>query len=187
MGEKYIPILIGQGRDVEPVSLYPEEPEFIWHAKGARPPRPVPAPVVAERAAPELPLGSLALAASALAAVVLGASGRLRRGPAWIAAGALGALCGLAWNRAQPRVRAPWHRGVTVPAPQQALELFETLHRNVYAAFDADTEDEIYDPALDQRGPEPARRALRRGVREPGAARGRRRGLPHRGDRGPRA
>ena len=34
---------------------------------------------------------------------------------------------------------------MALPTPDQAERLFETLHTNVYAAFDADTEDGIYD------------------------------------------
>jgi len=41
-------------------------------------------------------------------------------------------------------VRPPWNR-VAMPSEDEALQLFEVLQNNVYRAFSARTEDEIYD------------------------------------------
>lgn len=145
-GEQFIPVLVKHGRFPDLGALYPEEPEFTWHTRGARPARPVVTAVssddLAARSLPGVSLGLFGL--SALTAV-MGLRGRLRAAPA--VSLCIGTLVagGLVWDRPQPRFEAPWQRGITVPAEEQALVLFDTLHRNIYAAFDAASEDEIYD------------------------------------------
>jgi hypothetical protein len=46
---------------------------------------------------------------------------------------------------AQVRVEPPWAPRAKLPTEEEARYLFESLHRNIYRAFDYETESEIYD------------------------------------------
>ncbi len=142
--QTFIPITIIDGQRVEEiVSVHPDEPEFVWHAKERRA-RPI-APVVVdvEPASFRLPLVSLALGVASIAAYA--SLRRSRRG--------LSALVGLGGLLVAAALRdvgtfelaSPLRRAVAIPSSDQALAVFETLHRNVYDAFDAETEEGIYE------------------------------------------
>jgi len=122
--EPVVPGVATSGTRKDVFALSATEPEYTWHVSAERP-RPPP-PVLPEPVAP-LPLASLGLLAAAVAAAVL-----LRRrkalGMALLLAGAVSAA--FAWPAGPP---------------VDALRIFEALHGNLYRAFDADTEDEIYD------------------------------------------
>ena len=141
-GESYVPILVKHGRDVAMSSMWAEEPQFIWHTLEARPralARQLPEP--AAPVAPALPYASIALILAGGALAWLGWRRKLPRVPAGLGVVATGAAAVLLWDARY----VPWRARVAVPSPDQALELFEVLHRNTYAAFDGSTEDEIYD------------------------------------------
>jgi hypothetical protein len=122
-GEEVVPGVVTRGPQKEVFALSAEEPEHTWHAPPARPP---PAPVPAAPAAPT-PFVSLALFLAAAAGAIL-----LRRRKAL----ALGLLLAGA-------VSAAYAWPVGPPADAQAV--FGALHANLYRAFEADTEDGIYD------------------------------------------
>ncbi|MAE65322.1 MAG: hypothetical protein CMJ18_13705 [Phycisphaeraceae bacterium] len=56
----------------------------------------------------------------------------------------LGLVVGLL-GAAQVRVPLPWQQALTMPDDAEARSIFERLNRNVYRAFDRETESEIYD------------------------------------------
>jgi hypothetical protein len=126
-----------------------EEPEVIWHA---------PAGSVAERVQPvvtavtplriPIPLVSLGV----VLVWVLGLLGlravsvrrAVRRSVWWCSVVPL-ALAVYFHNVAVVSVASPWGERVQLPGEQEATEIFVTLHRNVYRAFDYKTESDVYD------------------------------------------
>lgn len=132
------------------ITFTPGEPEHVWHADQAG--RPSRAMAVIPDAQPrriKLPL--LPLVAVGMLVLLLIAV-RAADLPPRVAGLALCAflLAGIAGQDVQTIRLAPfWQTGILTPEAPQALEIFEALHRNVYRAFDYETEDDIYD-ALDQ-------------------------------------
>jgi len=135
-----VPANVRAGPDTRTVELSADEPEFVWHAprEADRPaleelPPPPPPPV-------RIPVLSLALAGGAVAVFF----GPRRRLPALARGGAALSLLALALVA---RDTGAWHAGADVPEPTraEAREIFARLHRNVYRAFQARTEDGIYE------------------------------------------
>jgi hypothetical protein len=123
--EPVVPGVITSGARKDVFALSAKEPEYVWHAGEPRPPAPTPA-VRAEPATP-LPVASLCLLAAAAAGAVL-----LRRRKAVALALVLTGAVSAATT---------WPSG----PPVDAYRIFEALHRNLYRAFKADTEDGIYE------------------------------------------
>ncbi len=148
-GVDYIPITIKSAPEAAPrmFSLWPDEPQYIWHAEsGPRRPRPAPvAPVRGERGGLLLPLPSALL----VLGVALFFCFRRRLLPSRAAAVAVPvaglALAGALWGSGRVTLPLPFTRSAALPAPEQARALFATLHQNVYQAFSAGSEDAIYD------------------------------------------
>ena len=125
------------------------EPEYTWHTdeiavappRLLRPVEPPPDPV--------LPLPVLAIGIAILALVLVPVLRRLDRHASitWGAPAVLLLVAGFVWANdvGVVAVDDPFVERVTVPSPVQAQEMFTQLHDNVYASFDAATEDEIYD------------------------------------------
>lgn len=139
-----IPILFRADGEFEFSVVKPTEPESVWHtADRSRRARELPSAVgLVEGARFQIPLVSVALIlAGALGLRMLRARPRI----AW--AFATVALAGVVVCRdvARVGVASPFRPRVTMPSPDQARAMFETLHANVYAAFAATSEDEIYD------------------------------------------
>jgi hypothetical protein len=126
--------MIVAGRDVQVRGVSPEEPEWVWHAPPAVPvlrPKPVGRPVEASE------INLLAFLVFGLLAVV-GIGVAIRRPEAGLALVVIGAVGAVLVHDAGAKP------GFTFPSEKQARTIFETLHRNIYDAFDAATEDEIY-------------------------------------------
>ncbi len=149
-GVNYIPIVIRRGAKGSPrqFQLYPEEPEYTWHADSVRP------RITGEvkkltgpRGTIDLPLGSLA--AILLAALFLFFAPKL---PRWVGIFGCGALLIAAiamkpmFHRSVPW---PFAHAAPLPSESQAKDLFKTLNANIYRAFDAETESGIYDLLAD--------------------------------------
>jgi len=149
-GESFIPLTILRGRRVSGQALlHPEEPEYVWH----------PAPddeaskaramdTVRVEREPELwtlPLLSIGLAAGAILLFV--GSRRVPERRAAMSGVAFVLLLASATLHETGTVsfRSPLEEVVAQPSPDQARAIFESLHRNIYDAFLAETEDEIYD------------------------------------------
>jgi len=124
-GQPIVPGSFRSGGAADIAAWSREEPETVWHWKPAPAP---PAPVDVQPPPP--PYLSLALGACALAGV-----GWLFRRRRPLAAGALLLIGGAA-------AAATWPRPMPEP---EARAIFEKLLRNVYASFDRESEEEIYD------------------------------------------
>lgn len=127
-------------------SRFGSEQTFTWENPG-RPPLPAIEPV--ELAAP--PPRSLAVPAVSLACLallpVLGAAlwlGGTGRGVRFVAVSLLVVLTVVTWPLARVSVRPPWQPRPHLD-PNQAEQVFERLHGNMYQAFAYHTENDIYD------------------------------------------
>ena len=125
------------------------EPEVVWHAPG-KPVRQRVEPLVAESepkrvAVPLLSVGVVVL--WIVGALVLGFSRRWQavRRPALALAVVAIAVVLLGRGVLVVHVVAPWSPAVRLPGEPEAIELFTSLHRNVYRAFDYKEEGDIYD------------------------------------------
>lgn len=134
LGRVAVPGRVLYGMQADILELSPEEPEYVWHAKPRV--RPAVAPPANGRPPPWARwlvagcVGGLLVAGAAEAAL-----GRRRRAVlGTCAAGvAAGAAALLLWP------------GVPRPSAGEARAIFTALHRNVYRAFEASTEGEVYD------------------------------------------
>jgi len=129
------------------VDLTISEPEFIWHAP---PPDEVDAAALAAPAAPPPPelrtLAVVPVAAGALGVLLAAAS--LRRGGGRGMVGAVLALaaCGSVAFLLRDAGRIVIGREESpLPTPEQAVAIFAPLQRDLYRAFDFDSEEEVYD------------------------------------------
>lgn len=124
------------------------DPEVIWHAPWERPSyTAVPPPRPSDPATFSLPLVSVILIGAGLITV------GLLRHSAWSAARRLTlfaflllvgvAVCLRGVGAVQ--MEAPWDRSPRPPSEQEARDIFESLHRNIYRAFDYESESDIYD------------------------------------------
>ena len=127
--------------------LSKDEPEHVWHAAGAGAeddgpaPEDIPAPASSESSARWVSR-SVALAALALAVALLPLALRRRGG----ALGAAVALLALTGGAALPFAFGTLTLGsASTLDPHDALRIFESLHRNVYRAFDYSNESDVYD------------------------------------------
>ncbi len=127
-------------------SFTPKEPEFIWHAPRApkvaveawHPPSPEPRTI-------RVPLFTAGFLLLALALLPVAFLSRLPRRVGWSAIIACGVLAGALSGVARTEVRSPFAPAFRMPDAGEARLIFETLHRNIYRAFDYDSESDIYD------------------------------------------
>lgn len=146
-GIEFIPIVIHLPDAIPDLfSVWPDDPRYIWHAEDVRPRE---RRVVTDLRTDSggripVPVPSVMFVFGGLVLLLVGRTESLRRVMIPIALGMfVGA--GLARDRGQVDVRVPWKTKVPLPSPPQALAIFQALHTNIYAAFDAKTEDGIYD------------------------------------------
>jgi hypothetical protein len=128
------------------VQFTKREPEVVWHTPRApRVTQKAWEPPVVEPETVVLPLASFGCALALLLTGGFLIAGRVspRLGGVAIVA-FLAAGAGL-WGRARIEVAPPWAASFEMPAGDQAKLIFETLHRNIYRAFDYESEDDIYD------------------------------------------
>lgn len=126
------------------IAFKKEEPEFIWHDPG-RPASQRVQPVLASTQTPTMPLP---IASAGLVLVALAAPLALRKAAGWKRAVAFVvplAAAGVALPFAVVPVPAPWAPTAKPPDVGEAKNIFESLQRNVYRAFDYKTESDIYD------------------------------------------
>ncbi len=129
------------------VTLTREEPEHIWHGQGAAS---VPASLETETepvpATLPLPAASVATLALAMAGFLAMGSRHAVPRRAGAAVGPLGLLAAaglltVGWVA----VPLPWTKKLTRPADEKAARIFQSLHQNIYRAFDYDQETAIYE------------------------------------------
>lgn len=121
-----------------------QEPEYIWHANFKPPAERI--ETVAALRAPRATLPILSLGLILLACVGVGGVWRSRKLPAqvWIPTLLLVGV-GAAWLARGITINAPWTHSSAFPNDVDAAHVFETLHRNVYRAFDYKSESDVYD------------------------------------------
>ncbi len=131
-------------------SAYPvfreSEPEYVWHAPRER--APAPAFVLPEPAPPptvRVPMASLALLVLTIVAFVVTTRLRVPRRERWVGVVVAVALMLALLPVARRPFEIPGTSGFERPPEAEALYVFEALLRNVYRAFDHETEDAIYD------------------------------------------
>ncbi|MBN2560963.1 MAG: hypothetical protein JXQ75_08540, partial [Phycisphaerae bacterium] len=127
-----------------------EEPELIWHATTGKAARQKVSPIVVavERAIVPIPLLSLGVVVILGAALLV-----LRLTGVWHASRRLALVLSIVSigvavfgrNVLVVRFASPWGETVKLPDEREATDLFASLHRNVYRAFDYKTEGDIYD------------------------------------------
>jgi hypothetical protein len=123
-----------------------KEPEFTWHAPRAEV---VPAeawkPPVIEPERIAVPLLAAILVLVALGLAVLAIRPRLDRRIGLPGAAACLVLAFLARGTARLEFASPFAPAFRMPDAKEARFIFESLHRNIYRAFDYESESDIYD------------------------------------------
>ncbi|MDP6354078.1 MAG: hypothetical protein QF473_03180 [Planctomycetota bacterium] len=127
------------------LTFTPYEPESVWHSD-ARASRAHLMAVVPAAAQKTIQLPLVSIAATVLLILFLAARSRnMPRGSVALTT-LIVLVVGIgARDVGRVEVKQFWLSGVEVPAETEAKEIFVALHRNVYRAFDYDTEDAIYD------------------------------------------
>lgn len=121
--------------------LTPQEPGYVWHAAETGMPSHVSIGTVMRREGVLIPVVPIVI-------VVIGGGVLLmlwkqdRRGR-WPVLAATIALSVLAWRFVE--VGITYEPDVDVPSDAEALSIFESLHRNIYRAFDYTDEGAVYD------------------------------------------
>jgi hypothetical protein len=128
----------------------PTEPQHVWHSedrlKRERPMVVLPAVFADPLKLPLVPVIALVAAAVfLLVAWVCKLTWRLKL--AFMVIALIVSVGG--WNVSHVEIASPGAGGVKIPEVAERKDIFEALHRNVYRAFDYQTEDDIYD-ALEQ-------------------------------------
>jgi hypothetical protein len=123
-----------------------EEPEYVWHDEDSpyyRDVLSVPASDIPRTVS--LPLLSLCLVAGW--GVVLVALRSVKTGVRLKLLFTVVVLAGAAAvrNYGTVQIESSWHGSIQLPDGNQAGAIFQTLHKNIYRAFDYKTESEIYD------------------------------------------
>lgn len=124
----------------------PREPEYTWH-RPELPERPeiLPPPPPPTRTEIELPAVSLAIVLGLIGWVIVATRRALPRVAFWIvlAMGVGGAAVATPYGRVP--FTPPWGAEPAPPNEDEARRIFESLHRNIYRAFDHDDRDQSYD------------------------------------------
>jgi hypothetical protein len=123
------------------------EPEFTWHApvipEGAR--EAIDKAPLLVMASMTLPLVSTVIVVLLVLALPVLLLKRVRRRVVACVAAAGVVLAGALFAVAPIEIELPWEAGYAMPDEAQAAYVFEQLHRNIYRAFDYESEDDIYD------------------------------------------
>jgi len=122
------------------------EPEVVWHAPVKREERPPPAlPTTQGPVRLPVPLVSAGLGLLTVVALLGLARRRSDRRGRWIVAATGLALVLGFWGVARTEVALPFQGGAERPSDEDARAIFEARLRNIYRAFDYETESDVYD------------------------------------------
>jgi hypothetical protein len=151
-----IPLVVEVTFDAEAAvaALRRKEPEYVWHAPLApaeparRTLRPPPPPELIE-----IPMVSFVAFGILAIALPLLWWRRASRGTVLATGGVLLAVTAAFWGTARHPVRPPWEPAYQRPDAEQAAYIFTSLHRNIYRAFDYDSESDIYDALAESLDP----------------------------------
>jgi len=128
------------------LTFTPEEPEYVWHSdvKARRADLMAVVPNATEKT---ISLPTVPIAATLLLIVFLVAARSGNRPRGLVAFATLMVLLVGILGRDVGRVEMKqfWRGGIEIPDEAEAKEIFAALHKNVYRAFDYETEDAIYD------------------------------------------
>lgn len=148
-GFTFMPIVIKKTSAGIPkqFTLFPDEPQYIWHDDASLVKRAGEVKKVrtAVRGTLDVPLPSLGIVLAALALLLFARKLRMPRVGSQVAFVALLVAAVLLRREGHAAVPWPFAQKAALPAPEQARTLFESLHRNIYSAFDAEGESAIYD------------------------------------------
>ena len=136
------------GRVDLPLLFRADEPEIIWHGEvTALSELFLEVPEVVEPQTRTLPALSLGLGILGLGVLAGGIAGARRGSPKWgpTALASVALLVGAGATRGIGRVPMPARASDQDLAPSEAQRIFETLHSNVYFAFEYEQESEVYD------------------------------------------
>jgi len=141
--------------DFRVLEMREDDPSCLWRRPGAPPavdPERVPPGVPRPRG--RLPIASIVIAGAAAAEAIR----RRRRGMRPLRVISILVLGGFAALAAVPlgvvEFRLPGDPAVALPAEPEARALFESLHRNIYRAFDYPDEGQVYDALARSLAPE---------------------------------
>lgn len=142
-----LPVLFRSFGEAQLAFLTPEEPGHTWRPESVVP-RARPSVVALDAPPPPtipLPLVSVAVVGALLLAFPFLVRARVGAAVLLALTCSAGLTAWIARNAAIVEVRNPLRRAIEVPPEAAATDLFDRLLRNVYRAFDARTESEIYD------------------------------------------
>ncbi len=123
-----------------------KEPEYVWHADDSPYYREVlSVPVGAGAAKLPLPVLSICIVGGWVALLLTLRSVKTGARTKWLATVAVVGAAVLLGGYGTVEVASPWQKTVKTPEGPEAVAIFETLHKNIYRAFDYGTESDIYD------------------------------------------
>ncbi len=123
-----------------------EEPEYTWHRPAT--PQDVPAmtePSYVPPAAIPVPLVSVGILLALLIALPFFRAYRVPRPWCWGSVAGCVLLTVAFLGVARVEVHPPWQARFKQPSRAEALQIFRSLHRNIYRAFDYTRDEDVYD------------------------------------------
>jgi len=126
-------------------ALSASEPEYIWHSEKTIP-HPDFLKVSSQVSSAKIPLGTwLLLQGCIVFAALWAVPARWLAKPKKVVCFLISWTIPFLWLQLAAFVPCPFVVKPSIPALAEALEIFSTLHRNIYRAFDYSKEGEIYD------------------------------------------
>ena len=125
------------------VYFHPDEPEFVWHDLSRQVQPPAQTTAVTRSTLP-IPIASLLVCAVGALFLVRLSRRQHSRSIRFAVAAEFLVLAFLVSSIARIEVPHPLHH-VAMPSDSKAIAIFESLHANVYRAFDYTREEDIYD------------------------------------------
>jgi hypothetical protein len=127
------------------VSFTVKEPEYIWHADGNTSRIHLAVVPKATEETIRVPIVPIAAGVLLLLFWPIARAAKVSR-PLSVAVVSIVIVAGVAGQgMGRIEMKPFWRDGIEMPDPAEASEIFAALHRNVYRAFDYETEDAIYD------------------------------------------
>jgi hypothetical protein len=128
------------------VAFTAEEPEHIWHKDGnTNHIHPLAVVPKATEETIDVPIVPMAAGVLLLLFLPIARAAKVSR-PLSVVVVSIVIVAGVAGqSMGHIEMKPFWRDGIEMPDPAEAGEIFAALHRNVYRAFDYETEDAIYD------------------------------------------
>jgi hypothetical protein len=142
--EQQVPLTIEASSGVDTTTLTKAEPEYVWRPRPPAAWRSIAAPPPPAPPSTRLPVAAIALGLLALALPFVGPLKRRTAAVRFVPSVALLCVAAVVLRLDVGRVEAPWDRELP-PSEAQAKAVFVGLVKNVYLAFEAESEGKIYD------------------------------------------